>query len=132
MTSTKFHQPWINTKTKRLIRKKNRWFQKAKKTNSAKVWKIYKKIKSECQKSIRSEHQKLINDMFSEDKSNKKLWSYFKSKSQENVGVGEIKNHNNIPTRDPKTKAKIIHEQFDSVFSDPNPKIKHQFDSSKR
>ena len=29
VTSAKQHQPWINTKTKRLIRKKQRWFTKS-------------------------------------------------------------------------------------------------------
>ena len=39
LTSSKAHQPWITTETKRLIRKKNRWFKKAKTTNSTKDWK---------------------------------------------------------------------------------------------
>ena len=37
LTSSKFHQPWINSNIKKLIRKKNRWFKKAKSVNSAKV-----------------------------------------------------------------------------------------------
>ena len=43
LTSSKFHQPWINSTSKKLIRKKHRWFKKAKMSHSGKVWKIYKK-----------------------------------------------------------------------------------------
>ena len=67
-----------------------------------------------------------------EDKSNKKLWSYIKSRKSENVGISELKDKNNIPTNDPVQKANLIHEQFDSVFSNPLPKIKHSFDKEDR
>ena len=41
LTSSKTYQPWITTHTKRLIRNKNLWYQKANKTNDAKAWKKY-------------------------------------------------------------------------------------------
>ena len=40
LTSTKFHQPWINTETKRLLRRKNKWFKKAKTLNTPHAWKM--------------------------------------------------------------------------------------------
>lgn len=132
MTSSRFHQPWINSTTKRLIRKKNRWFKKAKQSNSGKVWKIYHKIKGEAQRACRLAHQNYLNDIFSEDTSNKKLWSYIKSLNQEHVGIGDLKDSNNIPTSDPIKKANIIHDYFDTVFSNPEPKINHDLDPSKR
>ena len=45
LTSSKFHQPWINNKIKRLIRKKNRWFQRAKASKTLKLQKFGKHIK---------------------------------------------------------------------------------------
>ena len=45
-TSSRQHQPWINTKTKRLLRKKQRWYQKAKDFNDPKIWKTYRNIKT--------------------------------------------------------------------------------------
>ena len=44
-SSTRQHQPWINTKTKRLLRKKQRWYQKAKDSSDPKVWKNTKILK---------------------------------------------------------------------------------------
>ena len=131
-TSSKFHQPWINTITKRLLRRKNRWFKKMKQTKSTKVRKIYNKVKAECQKTCRQALNSYLNDLFTNDTTNKKLWTYIKSKRQENVGIGDIKNSKNIPTRDPVKRAEIIHDQFDSVFSKPNPKINHIFDDGER
>ena len=131
-TSTKAHQPWINTATKRLIRKKNRWFKYAKEVNSGKVWKKYRQIKNECQRTCRQTHDQYLNDIFSQDSSNKKLWSYIKSKNQENTGISDLRNKHNILTSDPVEKAHLIHNQFDSVFSNPSPKIQPNFDEKDR
>ena len=131
-TSTKVHQPWITTETKQLIRKKNRWFKKAKETNSPRVWKIYRQVKAETQKTIRKTHDRYLNDIFTDDTSNKKLWSYIKSRKQDNVGIPDLKDHNNILTNDPVKKADLIHRQFDSVFSDPSSKIKANLNEKER
>ena len=56
LISSKFHQPWLNTTVKKLIRKKNRWFKRAKASKSANVWRIYRAIKKETQKSCRQTH----------------------------------------------------------------------------
>ena len=132
-TSSKSHQPWITTETKRLIRKKNRWFRKAKQTNTEKDWKIYKKIKAETQRTCRKTHDRYLNDIFTEDTSNKKLWTYIKTRRQENVGIPDLKDkNNNTLTSDPVKKANLIHKHFDSVFSDPTPKIKADFNEKER
>ena len=127
MTSSKTHQPWINTETKKLIRKKNRWLHKAKTSNSDKVWKIYRKIKSVTQRTCRQTHEEYLKTLFKNDRSNKKLWSYIKSRKQQNIGIPEIKDQNNIPTSDPVKKANLIRQQFDSVFSNPEPPIQANF-----
>ena len=132
MTSSKVHQPWINTETKRLIRKKNRWLQKAKKSNSPHFWKTYKKIKSHTQKICRQTHDEYLHSIFSEDKSNKKLWSYIKSRKQQNVGIPDLTSENNTPINDPTEKANLIRKQFDSVLSNPFPTIHHDFDENER
>ena len=99
VTSSKSHQPWINTKTKRLLRKKERWFKKAKQINNEATWKIYKKIKSQTQKACRQTHNQFLNDMFKDDASNKKLFSYVKSRKQENVGIPDLKSDKALPVR---------------------------------
>ena len=59
-TSAKFYQPWITSKTKRLIRNKNLWYQKAKQKNDVETWKKYKEYKKLAQKSCRN----LMMNMF--------------------------------------------------------------------
>ena len=127
-TTSKQHQPWINTKTKQLIRKKQRWYSKAKKMNNEKTWKTYKKIKSQCQNACRQTHNQYLDSIFSDDSSNKKLFSYIKSRKQENVGIPDLKSEKGLPIRDPLKKANLIHKQFDSVFSNPSPPIQANFD----
>ena len=130
--STKTHQPWINTETKKLIRKKNRWLGKAKKSNLSSHWDIYKKIKSETQRTCRQTHDRYLNSIFENDKSNKKLWSYIKSRKQQNIGIPDLKDKNQIPTSDRSKKAHLIHDHLDTVFSNPSPPIQANFDSKER
>ena len=135
LSSSRIHQPWINTVTKRMIRKKNRWFQKAKSSRSSKVWEKYKKIKKCTQRTCRQTHDQWINNIFSDENCNsglKKFWSYIKSLRHENIGIGDLKDKNNIPTSDPTRKANLIHEQFNSVFSDHIPTITPNFDPKER
>ncbi|MCP3852899.1 MAG: hypothetical protein GY694_22125, partial [Gammaproteobacteria bacterium] len=132
LTSSKTHQPWITTETKRMIRKKNRWFSLAKKSKSSKIWNRYKEIRSETQRVCRRAHDKYVSGIFKDDTTNKKMWSYIKSKKQEHVSIPDIKDKNNTMTSDPQKKAQIIHEQFDSVYSDPTSKITPNFDESER
>ena len=129
-TTSRHHQPWINTETKRIIRKKNRWLQKANQSKDKNVWKTYKKIKSQSQKACRRTHNQYLNSIFENDQSNKKLYSYIKNRKQENIGIPDLKSKNDLPIRDPVKKAQLIHQQFDSVFSDPSPPIHPNFEDN--
>ena len=131
-TSTKAHQPWITTETKRLIRKKNRWHKKVKRSGSGRDAKIYRKIKSEAQRVCRRVHDQYVNDMFSADTTNKKMWTYIKKLGQDMTGIGDLKDDNNQLTSDPIKKADLVHRQFDSVFSDDKKKITPEFDKKDR
>ena len=67
-----------------------------------------------------------------EDQSNKKLYEFLKSRKQDNIGISDLKDKNNILTSDPLKKANLIHEVFNSVFSNPSPKISANFDEKDR
>ena len=118
-SSAKFHQPWITTHTKRLIRNKNLWFQKAKQRNDIESWKKYKNYKKLAQKSCRKSHDDYVQDLITTDNSNKKFWSYVKSQRKENTGISDL-NVNNKLIQNPKEKADLFNNQFSKVFSDPN------------
>ena len=130
--STKRHQPWITTTTKRLLRKKQRWYTKAKKSNSKTVWDIFKKIKRECQKVCRKAHSDYLLDIINNDTNNKKLFRYIKNKGQENIGISDLKDNDNNLIQDPVHKANLLNNHFGSVFSKPLPHIKHSFPANNR
>ena len=94
--STKHHQPWITTTTKRLIRKRHKWFTKAKRSKSNRVQNKYKEIKKECQRVCRKTHINYLNDLITEDNNKKKLWTYIKSKGQQNCGISDLRDVNGI------------------------------------
>ena len=118
ITSSKNHQPWITIQTKRLIRQKQRWFQKAKNCNSEKVWKKYKEIKKNCQKLCRNTHLSYVQNLVTNDKNNKKLWAYIKSKNNENSGISDLFHENKL-IQDPTSKANLFNDHFCQIFSNP-------------
>ena len=52
LSSSRSHQPWITTETKRILRKKQRWFIKSKKSSCEKVKAKYKDIKKSLPKTL--------------------------------------------------------------------------------
>ena len=72
MTSSQSTLPWITAQTKRLIRNRNKWFKRAKRRDDPKSWRKYKEIKQLTQKLCRKSHDSYVQDLISDDKSNKK------------------------------------------------------------
>ena len=118
MTSSKVYQPWITTETKRLIKNKNKWYQKAKKRDNDKSWKKYKSYKKKVQKLSRKSHDNHVQTLITDDKSNKKLWNYIKSQRKEDTGVADLTENNKLISNT-KEKADLLNKQFSSVFSTP-------------
>ena len=118
ITSSKYYHPWITTETKRLIRNKQTWFQKAKSKNDDKSWKKYKNYKKLVQKKCRESHQTYVQDLITSDHSNKKFWTYVKSQRKEQSGVSDLVNDNKL-IQNPKEKANLFNLQFSKVFSKP-------------
>lgn len=130
--STKHHQPWITTTTKRLIRKKHRWLTKSKRSKSNRVRNKYNEIKRICQRTCRKAHINYLNDLFIEDNNKKKLWTYIKNKGQQDCGISDLRNVNGILFQNAEDKANILNDQFCSVFSDPTNKINHTTQNENR
>ena len=118
ITSTKYYHPWITAQTKRLIRNKNIWYQKAVTRNDLKTWKKYSEYKRLVQKSCRKAHDDYVKDLITVDKSNKNFWSYIKSQRKENTGVSDLVDNNKLVST-PKEKADILNNQFSKGFSQP-------------
>ena len=122
MTSTKAHQPWINTATKRLLRQKQKAYQKAKSTKSEKDWTRYRNIKKLTQKVCRNTHDIYVSDMISDNTDTKKLWSHIRSKNKDNVGISDLESGTTL-IQDAETKANMFNTFFTKVFSIPDQHV---------
>ncbi|CAG2228589.1 unnamed protein product [Mytilus edulis] len=116
----RYTNPWMNTDTRRLARRKDRAFKKANATKSTRDVRRYKHLKAECQRNIRQAHSNYVKDIISpEAKQNpKKFWSFVKSGKQEASGVAPLRNTDGLIHNDPKIKANILNNQFKSVFTE--------------
>ena len=116
MTSSRFHQPWINIKTKRLSRRKKRAYRRAKKSGNPEDVTRYKQLQKDTQYQFKKAYNSYVNNMVSEGSSAKKLYSFINGKRCESSGVSVLKG-DGISHSDPKEKSTILNEQFVSAFT---------------
>ena len=117
-TSTKFHQPWANNLVKRLSRRKNRAWAKAKRTDKDKDWKRFDSLQKECRRASRRAYNKYTSHMVTKD-GHSKLYRFIKSKKNDAHGVSPLKSEG-LTHSDPTMKANILNDQFCSVFTKEN------------
>ena len=81
----------------------------------------YKRLKQKVQWEIRQANKKYMEEVSTDYKDNpKKFWSYIKSKGHEWIGVAPLKNKMGFLQSDNKSRAEILNEQFQSVFTTEN------------
>ncbi|KAI8484554.1 hypothetical protein Bbelb_376610, partial [Branchiostoma belcheri] len=117
--ATNFHKRTQDINLRRHCRKKQRLYNKAKKTGQEEDWNKYKRVKKGVQKSIRQAHSKYVADILGEaivDKP-KTFWSYIKGLRKDLVGVAPLKVGNTIIS-DSGKKAEVLSSQFKSVFTE--------------
>ena len=118
------HQPWISRDVITFIHKRNRAFKKWKKTNTKEQYDKYLKLRSECQKKIRSSHRQYTEKIFNLDdpqepekvQVSKRFWTYVKSRKKDTCSVSPLKSEG-VLISDAKGKANILNQQYCSVFS---------------
>ena len=106
INSTRFSQPWINTKVKRFARRKKRAYQKAKLSKCKKDWTRYKNLKKHCQANCRKTYNEFVNDMIANK--SKKFWTFVKSKRNENTGVAPLKKNGITSTVTEKPRQRYL------------------------
>ena len=108
--------PWMNAHLKRLVRKKTRLHRQAKKTKN---WTNFHNFQKTCRDEFRKAEWDYVNKTISEGLENnnsKPLWSYIKSKKNDNLGVSPLKENGKIFSES-KDKSEILLRQFSSVFT---------------
>ena len=115
--SGKYRPPWFTAEVNRLIRKRQRAYNKAKRINTYESWQFFRKIRSDTQNKIRTAHQDYVNRLISsEDNSTKNMWRYLKGLRKDNCGVGTLVS-NGSHAYSPQDKATMLNRQFSSVFT---------------
>ena len=115
-TSTRYSQPWCNRNIKRNSRRKRRAHQTARRTNRPADWKRYHRLQEETRKACKSAYNGYINNMISDDKTNKKLYTFVKSQKSDGSGVSPLRADGTLHST-PSEKADILNTQFSSVFT---------------
>ena len=119
MTQARQTHPWMNRSIRRTISRKQRAHKRSRRTGTKKDKDRYKKLQAEVQFEVRSAHKHYMQDVVSDSyKGNsKKFWSYIKSTGQESAGVSPLKNEDGFLKSDNQSKANILNNQFESVFT---------------
>ena len=118
-STKRYNQRWFNRSCRRAVRKKQRLFNRYKRTKQSADWNKYIKAAKKARLTCKQTCDKFINENFlSEHKSNpKKFYSYIKSKKQDNIGITSLLSNGDTFTDDTQI-AKILNNQFLSVFSE--------------
>jgi hypothetical protein len=117
--------PWITTKIKRLIGRKNKLYARYKHSSLDKHHRAFKAIKAEVQKQLRQAYWSYVQGLISPDpdepKGTKKFWTYIKHCKQDSTGVAPLLGDDGKLMDDATGKAEILNRQFTSVFSKISP-----------
>ncbi len=114
-----YTNPWMNTDLRRLIRRRDRAYHKAKSTKSKRDFDRFHSLKSEARRKIRKANNKYVSEVISPDSTQnpKRFWSFVKGKRQEASGVAPLKHKDGLLHSDPQAKSEILNNQFTSVFT---------------
>ena len=129
--SGRYKLPWITVHIKRLIRRKQRAFCKAKKSGTEEHWQKYRTLRKAVQTQTRKAHWDYLNGLLdpAEDRQSKNLWRYLKSQRQEASDVGTLKVEGKVADT-PASKAEALNVQFSSVFTHEDHRNRPVFKNS--
>ena len=117
MSSVRYSQSWFASH-KKLVRKKKKLYQKARKSKLSIDWDKYRSAATVSRKACHHTYTEFIkNCLYENNNSNPKhLYAYIKNKQVNNFGVGPLKDNGKVNTEG-KDKARILNSQFVRVFS---------------
>ena len=109
---------WINRIIKRLSRKKQKLYNKARASKTPNDWSIYQAVKRKLQQECQKAHNKYINNLINTEDgpTSKKLWHFIKEQKQDYCGIAPLEDKGTI-YNDPQSKADILNNFFGSVFT---------------
>ena len=79
LSSIRFSQPWVTSKTKRICRKKKRLYNKARNSGLTRDWNDYLNVKKLARHECRAAYHEYVSHLIDPHTNNKKFWSHIKS-----------------------------------------------------
>ena len=117
------HFPFMTADLRRLIRKRDKYYHKSKKSNDQRIKKHAKELKALVQRKIRNAYWTYIKNIIcdpeepgSEHRTTKRFWSFIKSLRKDTCGVSGLYDNDTLKS-EPVEKANILNRQFQSVFT---------------
>ena len=104
---------------KKLIRKKQQFYNKAKRSHLWSDQAEYKSVQTQVRKSIHTEHQEHNSKILNSSNNlncNKPFWRYIKSYKKDQAGISSLQTPDRVATT-PLEKAKVLNNTFKSVFT---------------
>ena len=107
MTKTKYSSRWIDSSMKRLIKRRDRLYFRARKSSSPDIKSHYKRFRAHVQTVIRDAYWKHISNIFSFDadpdcprknEKAKKFWSFVKSLKKDAFGINSLRENGILKT----------------------------------
>ena len=120
LISSRHNLPWFAKNLKKLCKRKQRLYNKAKKTRNQDDWQEFCDIRENVHKqqlrSVRVSHisQFLTTSITDKPKS---LWTFISKLRQDNQGIGDLHVSGSIVSDD-VLKAEALNEQFNSVYTE--------------
>ena len=111
--------PWITSQLKRLIRKKQCLYNKAKASKTTLDWTAYKNIQRQVCQSMRVQHDGYLTDLLNSSSrlnGNIPFWRCIKSRRQEHIGISALETPEGTVTS-ATSKAETLNKAFKSVFT---------------
>ena len=120
LSSSKPSQPWITNATKREIRKKQRLYKKARKSNSTILWDQFKTLRRRTDRKIKKQYKTYVRDVIGtslQSENTKPFWNFIKTKKQEVFGISALSVAGRTISS-AKEKAETLNNQFCSIFTE--------------
>ena len=120
MSTVRYDLPWLTQDLKRKCKRKQRLYNKAKKSGKLKHKRAYQEAQKSLKKELRRAHWDYINNILLtslEEGNAKPFYGYVKSRRTDQVGVPPLKQDGVLHTSAEK-RCEIAAAQFKSVFTD--------------
>ena len=126
-TSSRYNLPWFNHSLKRLARRKQRLYNKAKFSGNQNDLKAFRVARNLMRKRLKEARKTYISDYLGEaiEENPKRFWSSIKQLKKEEPGIADFEINGSIIS-DNKSKADILNNQFSNVFTQETYKTEYQ------